>query len=140
MGPDTDAGAMMRAAFIGVAFAIRAGLDALRTQGIHFSTLRLAGGGSVHQAWQQLLMDALQVPLEAVACPNASARGAAILGGMATGHWLEADLHTLAPDCHASVSYTHLDVYKRQHLCRRRFAVLHDGWQGAGSSHFAHDE
>lgn len=97
MSPDTDTGAMMRAAFIGVAFAIRAGLDTLTAQGSRFTTLRLAGGGSVHQPWQQLLMDVLQLPLEAVECPNASSRGAAILGGMAAGHWSDSDLHALAP-------------------------------------------
>ena len=133
MGPDTDAGAMMRAAFIGVAFAIRAGLDALRTQGIHFSTLRLAGGGSVHQAWQQLLMDALQVPLEAVACPNASARGAAILGGMATGHWLEADLHTLAPDCHA-LGVPKTTQYEESYLRFRDLYSRLAGWFRTGTA------
>jgi len=101
MGPDTDAGALMRAAFLGVAFSIRAGLDALQAHGVSISRLRLAGGGSVHPAWQQLLMDVLQRPLEAVACPNASARGAALLGGMAAGHWTVADLPLLAPACEA---------------------------------------
>lgn len=87
----------MHAAFVGVAFSIRAGLDALRTHGIRVDSLRLAGGGSVHKAWQQLLMDVLQLPLDAVACPNASARGAAILGGFVAGHWKTDDLFALAP-------------------------------------------
>ena len=82
LSPGTDNGALMRAAFEGVAFAIRAGLDALHAQGTRPTQLRLAGGGSVHRAWQQLLMDVLQLPLEAVDCPNASARGAALLGGL----------------------------------------------------------
>jgi xylulokinase len=97
MNPASTPGQLMHAAFVGVAFSIRAGLDALRAHGIRVDSLRLAGGGSVHKAWQQLLMDVLQLPLDAVACPNASARGAAILGGFVAGHWSANDFHTLAP-------------------------------------------
>ena len=97
MHPGSTPGQLMRAAFLGVAYSIRAGLDALKEQGVSLQTLRLAGGGSVHRAWQQLLMDVLQVPLEAVACPNASARGAAILGAMVASHWRSDDLFALAP-------------------------------------------
>ena len=97
MSPASTPGCLMHAAFMGVAFAIRAGLDALRVHGIRVDSLRLAGGGSVHQAWQQLLMDVLQLPLDAVACPNASARGAALLGGLVAGHWAVDDFRTLAP-------------------------------------------
>ena len=129
LSPGTDNGALMRAAFEGVAFAIRAGLDALHAQGTRPTQLRLAGGGSVHRAWQQLLMDVLQLPLEAVDCPNASARGAALLGGLAAGHWSTADLYALAPACHpvgepASVRYA---------LPYRRFCDLYArlaGWFG----------
>jgi xylulokinase len=109
-------GAMMRAAFEGVAFALRAGLDAIRANasgdrggGSHATakssgnaatpirSLRLAGGGSIDPRWRQLLADALDADLDAVDCPNAAARGAAILGGMAIGHWHAADLVKLAP-------------------------------------------
>ena len=129
LSPGTDNGALMRAAFEGVAFAIRAGLDALHAQGTRPTQLRLAGGGSVHRAWQQLLMDVLQLPLEAVDCPNASARGAALLGGLAAGHWSTADLYALAPACRpvgepASVRYA---------LPYRRFCDLYArlaGWFG----------
>lgn len=97
LAPSDDPGSLMRAALIGVAFGIRAGLDALREHGVTVERLRLAGGGSVHSAWRQLLMDVLGVPLDAVACPNASARGAALLGGLAAGCWTVADLPALAP-------------------------------------------
>ncbi|KAF0813821.1 Xylulose kinase [Andreprevotia sp. IGB-42] len=92
-----DAGTLMRAALQGVAFAIRAGLEALHATGIQPARLRLAGGGSVHPAWQQLLIDTLGVPMDAVACPNASARGAALLGGMAAGDIGMGDLARFAP-------------------------------------------
>ncbi|WP_369291287.1 xylulokinase, partial [Burkholderia pseudomallei] len=54
-------GALMRAAFEGVAFALRAGLDAIRADGSPVRALRLAGGGSVEPRWRQLLADALDV-------------------------------------------------------------------------------
>ncbi|SAK71798.1 xylulokinase [Caballeronia ptereochthonis] len=101
LGLDDTRGTMMRAAFEGVAFALRAGLDAIRGNlGEHGTTLdsmRLAGGGSVDPRWRQLLADALRVELHAVDCPNAATRGAAILGGIAAGHWRVDDLASLAP-------------------------------------------
>ncbi|MEW9582133.1 xylulokinase [Paraburkholderia sp. DGU8] len=94
---DHPRGAMMRAAFEGVAFSLRAGLDAIRASGATVRALKLAGGGSVDARWRQLLADALNVELNAVDCPNAAPRGAAILGGLACGHWHAADLAALAP-------------------------------------------
>ncbi|NPT54312.1 xylulokinase [Paraburkholderia elongata] len=94
---DHTRGTMMRAAFEGVAFSLRAGLDAIRASGATVNTLKLAGGGSVDARWRQLLADALNVELYAVDCPNAAPRGAAILGGLASGHWHARDLAALAP-------------------------------------------
>ncbi|WP_193098949.1 xylulokinase [Burkholderia sp. Z1] len=99
LGLGDTRGAMMRAAFEGVAFALRAGLDAIRDadRGDPVTTLRLAGGGSVDPRWRQLLADALGASLHAIDCPNAATRGAALLAGVAIGHWREAALHALAP-------------------------------------------
>lgn len=97
MTPGSTPGQLMRAAFVGVAYAIRAGLDALTSNAVAVDALRLAGGGSVDRRWQQLLMDVLQRPLAAIACPNASARGAALLGGYVAGHWQSGDFAALAP-------------------------------------------
>ncbi|AXL51855.1 carbohydrate kinase [Paraburkholderia caffeinilytica] len=94
---DHTRGTMMRAAFEGVAFSLRAGLDAIRASGATVTSLKLAGGGSVDARWRQLLADALNVDLYAVDCPNAAPRGAAILGGLAGGHWHASDLAALAP-------------------------------------------
>jgi len=88
---------MMRAAFVGVAFGIRAGIDALRDQGARISRLRMVGGGTVDPMWRMRLVELLGLPLDVVACPNASARGAALLAGMAIGHWSAADLDRLSP-------------------------------------------
>ncbi|WP_244816131.1 xylulokinase [Caballeronia sp. Lep1P3] len=97
LGLDDTRGSLMRAAFEGVAFALRAGLDAIRRSGTPLTSMRLAGGGSIDARWRQLLADALDVELHAVDCPNAAARGAAIIGAMAAGHWRADDLASLVP-------------------------------------------
>jgi xylulokinase len=97
-------GTLMRAAFEGVAFSLRAGLDAIRASGVEVKTLRLAGGGSVEARWRQLLADALNVELDALDCPNAAARGAAMLGGLASGRWHAGDLAAFAPATHRVAS------------------------------------
>lgn len=76
---------LLRAAFEGVAFSLRDGLGVLQDLGHDAGRLRLAGGGSLEPAWRQLLADVLGRPLHAVAVPAASARGAALLAGLATG-------------------------------------------------------
>ncbi|CDY78210.1 Xylulose kinase [Caballeronia glathei] len=98
LGLGDTRGTLMRAAFEGVAFSLRAGLDAIRANvGGGIGAMRLAGGGSIDPRWRQLLADALQTELHAVDCPNAATRGAALLGGFAAGHWHAGDLASLAP-------------------------------------------
>jgi xylulokinase len=78
-------GHLMRAAFEGVAFAIRDGFEALLETGIEAPSLRLAGGGTKVQLWRQLLADTLQRPLYTSEVSSASARGAALIAGVASG-------------------------------------------------------
>ena len=47
--------------------------------------LRLAGGGSTHPAWRQLLADVVAYSLRSVDVAAASGRGAAVLGAKAAG-------------------------------------------------------
>ncbi|BDP44448.1 sugar kinase (plasmid) [Deinococcus aetherius] len=68
---------LARAAFEGVALSIREALLLLPETAR--PALRLAGGGSVHPWWRQLLADVLGRPLEGVEVPGASALGAALL-------------------------------------------------------------
>lgn len=74
---------LARAALEGVAFALREGLAALEATGVSTPRLRVAGGGSLDPRWRQLLADVLRRPLLAVDCPDASARGAAMLAAAA---------------------------------------------------------
>jgi xylulokinase len=77
---------LLRAAFEGVAFALREGREALEEAGVRAPELRLAGGGVLRASWRQLLADVLGRPLRllpAYVAPVASARGAALLAGLA---------------------------------------------------------
>jgi xylulokinase len=79
---------LLRAAFEGVAFALREGLEALEEAGVRAPELRLAGGGVLRAPWRQLLADVLGRPLGLLstsAAPVASGRGAALLAGLAQG-------------------------------------------------------
>jgi xylulokinase len=91
---------LLHAALEGVAFGIRVALEAL--PGANQATvLRLAGGGSVHPAWRQMLADVLGRELVTVDTPAASARGAALLGGIVSGIWADAaGTASIAPSTH----------------------------------------
>ncbi|MGH7119765.1 MAG: xylulokinase [Acetobacteraceae bacterium] len=81
---DHERGDLVRAAFEGVAFSIREAAESLP----EFATaaeISLAGGGATERLWCQLLTDVLAKPVLLDLQRDASARGAALLGGMATG-------------------------------------------------------
>jgi xylulokinase len=84
---------LLRAALEGVAFLLRGKLDDLRALGVAPAAIQLAGGGTRHPAWRQLLADALAVPLYPAGTGWLTARGAALLAAAATG---------LAPDASSS--------------------------------------
>jgi xylulokinase len=129
LGLSDSRATLMRAAFEGVAFSLRAGLDAIRASGAPVAALRLAGGGSVDARWRQLLANVLEVELHALDCPNAAARGAALLAGLASGYWHAADLVALTPATTLAARPEHdealasryarfVDLYRRtEHWC-----------------------
>jgi xylulokinase len=82
---------LLKAALEGVAFALREAMEALDATGISPADLQLAGGGTVDQHWRQMLADVLGRRLFAVDSPAGSARGAALLGGLAAGTYKTLD-------------------------------------------------
>ncbi len=88
---------LLHAALEGVALGIRMALDTLPGSD-EVEILRVAGGGSIHPAWRQMLSNVLRRELLAVDTPAASARGAALLGGIAAGTWADVQATlTVAP-------------------------------------------
>ncbi len=95
---------LLHAALEGVAFGIRVALDALPNASAQ-DTLRLAGGGSVHPAWRQMLADILGRELVTVETSDASARGATLLAGIADGIWRDAAATaSVAPPIHLAAT------------------------------------
>lgn len=84
LSPRHDRSRLLRAALEGVAFSIADAVHALLAES-PVDHLRLAGGGSTHPGWRQLLADVLALPLRAVDVSAASGRGAALLGAQAAG-------------------------------------------------------
>ncbi len=84
LSPRHDRSRLLRAALEGVAFSIADAVHALLAES-PVDHLRLAGGGSTHPVWRQLLADVLALPLRAVNVSAASGRGAALLGAQAAG-------------------------------------------------------
>ena len=76
---------LMRAALEGVAFLLRGKLDDMRAAGCAPARIRLAGGGTRHPAWRQLLADVLAVPLYPAGSGWLTASGAALIAAAATG-------------------------------------------------------
>ncbi|MGL4608630.1 MAG: FGGY-family carbohydrate kinase [Trueperaceae bacterium] len=97
LGLNHERGHLARAAFEGVAFALKDGLRALESTDIRAPSLRLAGGGTLQPAWRQLLADVLEKPLEAVSVSSSSARGAALLSGLATHAFSVDDIAAFTP-------------------------------------------
>ena len=94
LGLDHGRGHLLRAALEGVAFALREGIEALEEAGTPVPELRLAGGGAASEPWRRMLADVLGRPLRPL--PNAvasvaSARGAALLAGLASGFYRRAE-------------------------------------------------
>jgi len=75
---------LIRAVFEGVAFSIAEAASCLPELD-EATSLYLAGGGTLRRPWRQLLSDVLGKALLVVDDPNASARGAALLGLRAAG-------------------------------------------------------
>jgi xylulokinase len=76
---------LMRAALEGVAFLLRDHLEAIRAVGARPARIQLAGGGTAHPAWRQLLADALGVPLYPGGAGWLTARGATMIAARAAG-------------------------------------------------------
>ena len=126
LSPQHDARHMVRAAFEGVAFSIADGFQALQKTGVTVQRLRLAGGGTRERSWQQLIADVLQTPLESVQVLNASAQGAAFLGGLAAGVFKDETMLPVQRNYHHVIQPQTNDALARsyasyQQLYRRLF-------------------
>jgi xylulokinase len=128
-----DRGALVRAVLEGVAFGLRDSLDLLGELGPPPALGRVSGGGARSEEWLRIVASVLELPLERVAVDAGAAFGAALLGGVAAGHW---------PDVHAAVAATvrptepiepvpeWIEPYREQ---RERYRALYPALRGVGA-------
>jgi xylulokinase len=115
---------LLRAALEGVAFLLRTKLGDLERVGSRPEKIALAGGGSQHAAWRRLLADVFQLPLFTASTPWLSARGAAVIAGVATGLYPSwAGAATSIPPPEPAAAAGHSDPAEEHY---RRFRELRD--------------
>lgn len=76
---------MVRAALEGVALQLALVLESMRATGLEVREVRATGGVMRSELWQQLLADALDMPIDLLQGQQGSGYGAAILGMAALG-------------------------------------------------------
>jgi len=84
-------GALWRAMLEGVAFGLRDSLELLRERGARPAVGRVSGGGARSELWLRIVASALQLPLERMETDEGSAFGAALLAGVRSGTFADAD-------------------------------------------------
>ena len=102
---------LSRAALEGVGLNIRLALEALPGAEESGAVL-LAGGGSMAPGYRQLLADILGRDLETVEVAAASARGAALIAGVAAGHWSSIVEAAATADVEGAVTRARPEVHR----------------------------
>jgi xylulokinase len=89
LGTHHDRGALTRAVLEGVAFSIRESLHLLDGLAGMPTRARVSGGGARSETWLEILAAVLDLPLEVCHVQEGAAYGAALLGGVAAGLWMD---------------------------------------------------
>src|SRR5918998_448614 len=85
-----DRGALTRAVLEGVAYGLRDSLELLRAVGVEAGVGRVSGGGARSELWLRILASVLQLPLERTEAEEGAAYGAALLGAVKAGVFVDA--------------------------------------------------
>jgi xylulokinase len=87
-----DRGALVRAVLEGVACGLRDCADLVTAlEEAHPRVGRASGGGARSALWLAIVASVLEMPIERLAVDEGAAFGAALLGGVASGVWRDAD-------------------------------------------------
>lgn len=78
---------MSRAVMEGVVFSLKESLEILRSLGVEVEEIRATGGGARSPLWRRLQADIYGVPIRRTTADEGPAYGAALLGGVACGHY-----------------------------------------------------
>ena len=140
LNADVSQAALYRAILEGLAFEARQSIDALKDiDGVPpIETIRAIGGNTQNRLLMKIKASVYQKPIVANDMPEATALGAALLGGLAAGLWpdLETALEGLGYDKSLTEPVSDwLDIYelKYQKVYRQAYATLRP------LNHAAHD-
>jgi xylulokinase len=82
-------GHLARAIMEGVCYGLRDSLEILHEMGLPITEVRATGGGARSAFWRQMQCDVFHTPLVRMAIDEGAAFGAALLGGVAGGVYLD---------------------------------------------------
>src|SRR5215204_5215595 len=85
-----DRGALVRAVMEGVAYGLRDCLEVVRELGCEVAACRVSGGGARSELWLRIVASVLGLPLQRTAVEEGAAYGAALLGGVSSGMFVDA--------------------------------------------------
>jgi xylulokinase len=111
-----DRGALWRAMLEGVAYGLRDSLELLRELGARPGSGRVSGGGARSELWLRILASVLTLPLESTESKEGSAFGAALLAGVRTGVFSDADdavARCVRPQSRIKPEWDYEDGYRR---------------------------
>jgi xylulokinase len=91
LGLRHDRGALTRAVLEGVAFALADALELIEQVGERPAVGRVSGGGAKSDLWLEIVASVLNLPLEVAAIDEGAAYGAAMLAGIGSGAFDDAD-------------------------------------------------
>ncbi len=121
MRPDTTRKHMTLAVLEGVAFALRDCAEAVRKNGIKFTSVSVCGGGAKSALWRQIIADVLNVKVRRLSVDEGPAYGAAILAMVACGEYT--DVRTAAKKFATEAGSTQPDE-TRVAAYEKRYAVF----------------
>jgi xylulokinase len=84
-------GHLTRALMEGVVFALRDGIEIMRSLGVSPSAIRAIGGGATSPLWRQLQADIYGEPIQRPAIEEGAAYGAALLGHVVAGTFADVE-------------------------------------------------
>lgn len=127
--PEHTRAMIARAAAEGVTLALRDGLVAMQDLGIFIERIRLAGGANRAPLWPRIQADVFGLPVEIGSTEDASALGAALLGGVGVG--LLPSLHDAT---HLATAASPTSIYRPDPEIAHRFSEIHSQWQTIDSA------
>ncbi len=114
---------MVRAVLEGVAFGLADSLDLIRGRiSADLTQMRVSGGGAKSNLWRQIMADVFGVELVTVNVTEGVAYGAALLAGVGSGVWADAQTACDATIKITSSTAPRMDVheaYKKGHALYR---------------------